>query len=161
MTLRKHTMKGISFHHRSNKKSIKQTYKLQDFFNLDELYLQIKKETPAYFTNTDIKRLLGDHGRNEINSQISRCVDFISKWRGILATIERCFPSSFDNQIFLGNSPFGDEISLGNLNLGNSPLGDEVEIYLTIKKLIGLWKHNLNILEMTAEAQYFINRPLN
>ena len=151
MTLRKHTMKGISFHHRSNKKTIKQIHKLQDFFNLDELYLQIKKETPAYFTNTDIKRLLGDHARNEINSQISRCVDFSSKWIGILKVIEHCFPSSFDNRIFLGNE----------ISLENSPLKDEVEIYLLIKKLIGLWKHNLNILEMTAQAQYFINRPLN
>lgn len=150
MSFYKNKIKGISFHHRSHKKSKNQNYRIHDFFNLDELYLQIKKETPSRFSPTDIKRFLCDHGRNEINSRISQCIDFCAKWNGILKLCERCFPDKyFLNQSFLKNSQ--DELL-------ETIFEDEIEIYLLIKKLIRLWKHNLSILEMTAQAQYFINR---
>ncbi len=151
MTFSKNKIKGISFHHRSGKKSLKHAHKLRDFFNIDELYLQIKKETPTRFTNRDIKRFLGDHGRNEINSQISQCVDFISKWTGILKVVERCFP----NKYFLNHDYL---TQMSHSPLEESALENDIEIYLFIKKLIGLWKHNLHILEMTAQAQYFVRK---
>jgi len=149
MSFKKYKIKGISFTHRANGKFAKQTYKLQDFFNVDELYLQIKSETPNAFSSADIRRLLGDHGRNEINSQISRCVDFSSKWIGILKVIERCFPDKyFLNAEYLSNN--------SDVSLNNATMEESVEIYLLIKKLIGLWKHNLAMLEMTAQAQHYI-----
>jgi len=144
MSLKRNKIHGISFHHRSSKKFRKATSKLQDFFNLDELYQQIKKETPTHFSNWDIKRFLGDHGRNEINSQISMCIDFISKWSAILKVCERCFPDRY----FLNF----EYITQTN----DALIGNEIDIYLSIKKLIRLWRHNLNIVEMSAEAQYFL-----
>jgi hypothetical protein len=154
MRFTKNKIKGITFHHKSQKRSIKSDYKLDQFFNLDDLYLQIKNDTPTKLTNYDIKRLLADLGRNEINSQISSCIDFSTKWNGILKVIERCFP----NKYFLSSEYICME--------DNFEIADELEIYLAIKRLIALWRHNLNILEMTAQAQYSIpfekylnNRP--
>ena len=148
MSLRRNRMKGISFHHRTSKISAKHKHRLKDFFNLDELYLQIKNETPTPFNNQDIKRFLGDHGRNEINSQISRCIDTSTKWSGILNVVERCFPQ----KAFLH-----PEYLIQN---EHSTIEEEVEVYLLIKKSIALWKHNLHILEMTAQAQIYSTRQL-
>ncbi len=147
--LRKNKIAGISFHHRSSKKFAKHRHSLQEFFNLEDLHQQIQRETPIQFTNKDIRRFLYDHGRNEINSQISQCIDFSAKWTGVLKVIERCFPDKY----FLNPAhliqPMEESSHLTSLS-------NEIEIYLLIKRLIGLWKHNLNILEMAAQAQYFV-----
>ncbi|MES2613968.1 MAG: hypothetical protein V4591_00980 [Bdellovibrionota bacterium] len=155
MSFRRNKIKGISFHHRTSQKGRKQKSKLQDFFDLDSLYVQIKNENPQNFTRSDIQRFLRDHGRNEINSQISRCIDFSTKWTGILKVVERCFPDKCLLSAEYLVQSFGENAQTSYFQ--NSYFQDEIEIYLLIKKLIWLWKHNLNILEMTAQAQYFVN----
>lgn len=142
-------MRGVSFRHRSSKKFHSPKYKLQDFFSLHDLSLDIEKDTPPILSNQDVKRFLFDHGRNEINSQISRCIDFISKWSGILKVCERCFP----NRSFLNAETILD-LSEDPKNIWT--LNNEVEIYLSIKKLIFHWKHNLQIIEMSSQAQYYL-----
>lgn len=150
MNLRKNKIKGISFHHNSARKNKNYKSSIHDFFNLDELYLLLKKDTPAAFTNLDIRRFLLDHGRNEINSRISLCLEYTTKWKGILNVIEKCFPNHsliYSNELNLYH--YDD---MGELN--------EIELYLHIKKLIGLLKHNLSILEMAAQAQNFIGKRI-
>ena len=147
MNLKRHKIKGISFHHRTSQKSKRHKSQFQDFFNLNELDQQIKKETPKAFTHFDIRRFLMDHGRNEINAQISLCIDLSTKWNGILKVYERCFPDNF----FISSESIANTL---DENSNNHFVSQEIELYLGIKKCVWLWKHNLSILEMSAQAQY-------
>jgi hypothetical protein len=148
MNLKRHKIKGISFHHRPGKRSQKKHQRFSDFFSLSELQRQLETESPTPFTPVDIRRLLGDHGRHEINSTISLCIELTTKWKGVLKVLERCFPEhAFMSSSFLKHH-WQEEDS-------QSLLEQEIQIYLWIKKNLWIWKHNLHILQMTAQAQFY------
>ncbi|KAB8033778.1 hypothetical protein [Fluviispira multicolorata] len=137
---------GISFQHRSSQPIYKKkkTF-LSDYFDLEELAYQIEIETPKSMRSSDIHYLLCDHGRNEINTFVSECVDSISKWTGIIKTMERCFlkENILQTDLFF-EEKFSDE---------NIYKHKELEIFLSTKSLVLLWRHRLAIIEMIVEAQ--------
>ncbi|WGL59586.1 hypothetical protein QEJ31_13730 [Pigmentibacter sp. JX0631] len=135
---------GISFHHRSSQRRIKTRSSISEYFNISELRLAINKGLPQNLAAESIFYLLCDQGRNEINSLVSICTENITKWDGIVKTLDRCF--SFSNlerkDYFLGEQE--DIFIIAR---------EEIDVYLEAKKLLSLWKHKLKILEMIVEAQ--------
>ena len=83
---------GISFHHRTSQRRVRTKSSLSQYFNLTDLSLQIKNESPANLSIKEIQYFMCDQGRNEIHTHVSICAETISKWTGIVKTMERCFP---------------------------------------------------------------------
>lgn len=136
---------GISFHHRSaQRKSISKS-SLSTYFDLNDLLFQIHNESPAALAAFEIRYFLCDQGRNEIHTHVSECADFISKWTGIVKTMERCFPQrSFSSSDFFSKLCGDEEFEY---------ITNELEVFLSAKKLLALWKHRLHMFEMIVEAQ--------
>lgn len=138
---------GISFHHRSaQKKAALKTPSLSSYFELDALLFQIQNDYPAIISLSDIYYFLCDQGRNEIHTHVSECVDHISKWSGIIQTMQRCFPQK------RGLNLDSFEIIEEN-NEVYECISQELEIFLSAKKVLALWKHRLTIFEMIVNAQ--------
>jgi hypothetical protein len=137
---------GVSFHHRSaQQKSAPTSFSLSAYFDLDGLLFQIRSESPNALAPLDIRYFLCDQGRNEIHTHVSECTDFISKWTGIVKTMDRCFPQrSFSGSDFLGKLDSDEEFEY---------ITNELEVFLSAKKLLALWKHRLFMFEMIVEAQ--------
>jgi len=134
---------GISFHHRTSQRCVRTKSSLSQYFNLNELRLQIKEESPYDLSAKEIQYFMCDQGRNEIHSHVSICVETIAKWVGIIKTMERCFPQrDFIN--INANFDYEDEIKC---------ILSELEVFLESKKLLALWRHRLSIFEMIVEAQ--------
>ena len=137
---------GVSFHHRSaQRKGVPKTYSLSDYFELEGLLHQIRNESPTALAPLDIHYFLCDQGRNEIHTHVSECTDYISKWAGIVKTMDRCFPfKSFSGSDFLGKLGNDEDFEI---------VANELEVFLSAKKLLALWKHRLIMFEMIVEAQ--------
>ncbi|BBH52922.1 hypothetical protein [Fluviispira sanaruensis] len=139
-------IKGVSFHHRSSQPIYKKNKKyLSEYFDLEILDNQIKIETPLPMYAQDIRNLMCDQGRNIINTFVSECVDSIAKWTGIIKAMERCFMNEnlYQSELYLTEN-FCDE---------NIYKNKELEIFLSTKSLLALWRHRLAMLEMIVEAQ--------
>lgn len=135
-------LRGVSFHHRSGRRSARFRYLLSDFFDIASLQEQIDKDLPPTLQAADIRRLIGDAGRNEINSRLSQGIDMKSKWTGILNVIKRCLPSS--------SFPWLSAES-GLICEDGAP--SEIEVYLNVVDLLWRWKHHLMLVEMAAQVQ--------
>ncbi len=138
---------GITFHHRTSQRRIKTKSTLRDYFNLNHLITQINEEYPDNLDKENIAYLMCDQGRNEIHTLVSLCTDNISKWDGIVKTMDRCF--TFAN---LEKKEFTLNYFLEQDDCFIAAI-EELEVYLEAKKLLDLWKHKLKILEMIVEAQ--------
>lgn len=136
---------GISFHHRTSQRGISTKSTLSQYFNLNDLMQQIKKESPSHLTVKEIQYFLCDQGRNEIHTHVSICAEIISKWTGIIKTMERCFP--FRDFTMIKNTFHY------NKNDSFECVLNELEVFLEAKKLLALWRHRLSIFEMIVEAQ--------
>lgn len=138
---------GITFHHRTSQRRIKTKSTLRDYFNLNHLIAQINEESPDNLDKENIAYLMCDQGRNEIHTLVSLCTDSISKWDGIIKTMDRCFTfANLEKKEFTLNSFLEqDDCLIAAI--------EELEVYLEAKKLLALWKHKLKILEMIVEAQ--------
>ena len=136
---------GISFHHRSAQRKSVSKSSISSYFDLEALLFQIKSESPISLKTDDIQYFLCDQGRNEIHTHVSECTDSISKWTGIVKIMERCFPY----RDFLGSNIIGDICSDKDFEY----IDNELEIYLSAKKLLALWRHRLFMFEMIVEAQ--------
>jgi hypothetical protein len=139
-------IQGVSFHHRSSqRKNNAKSSSLSTYFDLEALLSQIRSESPRSLAPLEIRYYLCDQGRNEIHTHVSECTDFISKWTGIVKTMDRCFPlKSFLGSDSLGKVRGEEEIEY---------LASELEVFLSAKKLLALWKHRLIMFEMIVEAQ--------
>ncbi|APJ03548.1 hypothetical protein [Silvanigrella aquatica] len=137
---------GVSFHHRSTQfVGRREKSTLSKAFHLDDLLIQIKTESPIALSAKDIRNFLCDQGRNEIHTHVSECTELIAKWSGIVKIMERCFPQRhLSSSEFLEKSEFDDEYNY---------IHNELEVFLSAKKLLSLWKHRLFIFEMIVEAQ--------
>ncbi len=137
---------GVSFHHRSSQRRVNpKSFSLSAYFDLKELLFQIESESPRVLTPSDICYFMCDHGRNEIHTHVSECTDFISKWTGIVKAMDRCFPlRSFSGSDSLGKLGSDDEFEF---------IANELEVFLSAKKLLALWKHRLIMFAMIVEAQ--------
>lgn len=139
-------IRGVTFHHRSLKRSSRLKSKLNDFFEYHTLYSEIERETPTPLSQNEIRYFLCDQGRNEIHTHVAICVEFISKWSGILKIIERCFLQNITKENMLESSlAFVDEL--------DATCSTELEIFLSAKRVLSLWQHRLRIFEMITEAQ--------
>ncbi|MGY3804298.1 hypothetical protein ACWNT8_09575 [Pigmentibacter ruber] len=138
---------GISFHHRSSQKRVKTKSSFSEYFNINELNFAIKQGRPDNLESESIFYLLCDQGRNEINSLVSICTENITKWDGIIKTLDRCFAFSNLERKEYSLDTFNDQEDLFLTAL------EEIDVYLEAKKLLLLWKHKLKILEMIVEAQ--------
>ena len=138
---------GITFHHRTSQRRIKTKSTLRDYFNLNHLITQINEEYPDNLDKENIAYLMCDQGRNEIHTLVPLCTDNISKWDGIVKTMDRCF--TFAN---LEKKEFTLNYFLEQDDCFIAAI-EELEVYLEAKKLLDLWKHKLKILEMIVEAQ--------
>lgn len=138
---------GITFHHRTSQRRIKTKSTLRDYFNLNHLITQINEEYPDNLDKENIAYLMCDQGRNEIHTLVSLCTDNISKWDGIVKTMDRCFTfANLEKKEFTLNSFLEqDDCFIAAI--------EELEVYLEAKKLLALWKHKLKILKMIVEAQ--------
>lgn len=143
MLLHKNKIKGISFSHRSRQDKRTTKTPLRDVYDFTALREHIAYDTPQPLQNSDIRRLLEEHGRNEINMLASRCVDAITKWRNIIKTVEGKFRAT-------GSTLYAD--FLGR-DAEPAFLLEEVTLYLDAKKILFLWQHNLTLLEMIVGGQ--------
>lgn len=143
MLFTKNKIKGVSFTHRSRQRTRRAKTTLRNTYNVTELRAHIAQDTPQPLQNHDIRRLLEEHGRNEINMLASRCVDAIVKWRNLIKMVEGKFRSTSSN------------LYANFLDWESEPafLLEEVTLYLDAKKTLFLWQHNLAVLEMIVGTQ--------
>ncbi len=138
---------GVTFHYRTSQRRIQTKSALRDYFNLNHLIMQIHEELPENLDKKNIAYLMCDQGRNEIHTLVSICTDSISKWDGIVKTMDRCFTfANLEKKEFALNGYLEqDEHFIAAI--------EELEVYLEAKKLLALWKHKLKILEMIIKTQ--------
>lgn len=131
------------------------TTSLRSSLDLDDIIAQIRTDCPVNLQRQHILQLLCDQGRNEIHTLVSLCTEGISKWSGIVKTLERCF--TFAN---LEKKEFALDVLNENDDYFVYKL-EELEAYLEAKKCLALLKHKLKILEMIVEAQGSLRRKYN
>ncbi len=138
---------------------IKKTFinRHSDRINIKEVQRLLIESKPSLYSSKDIHRFLQDLGRNEINSRISQCVEELQKWRGVLKILRYKFNENDISQFLRAEKISHDNFD-GELF---QECIQELETYIEAKKVFWLWKHNLNILEMSAQAQFYLSYKSN
>ncbi|MEN9827330.1 MAG: hypothetical protein RI953_3075 [Pseudomonadota bacterium] len=103
---------------------------------------QIRESAPEGFKNSDLRRLMADHGRNELHTLVSESVDHLVQLKQLARSVERFAGEDEPDRKFMG-SETDDELSANPIQ----------EMRIEALRVQRLWKLRLELLEMIAMAQ--------
>jgi predicted nuclease of restriction endonuclease-like RecB superfamily len=128
---------------------------LDEIMDVETVYKALKKDVPTPLSVRDIRRLLFEHGRNEINTRISQCIDILSQWNGVLKYIDRRFSVHPKNI----RDHMGEDFDFEKNPYSNMEHSvHEIEIYLEIKRLLFATRHQIHMLEMIVQMQQSLRK---
>ncbi|MFZ9521174.1 MAG: hypothetical protein ACO3A4_11925 [Silvanigrellaceae bacterium] len=103
---------------------------------------QIRESAPDGFKNSDLHRLIADHGRNELHTLVSESVDQLVQLKQLARSVERFSSEEEPDRKYLGFENEDD--------LSANPMQ---EMRIEALRVQRLWKLRLELLEMIAMAQ--------
>lgn len=129
---------------------------MSHILDVETVYQHVKKDAPKPLSPLDIRRLLYEHGRNELNTRLGICIDIVAKWNGVLKQIDKRFSL---NASQMRHTTIADEEDLTQnpySHLKQSVY--DMELYLEIKRLLFATKHQIHILEMIVQTQQSLRK---
>lgn len=139
-------IRGVSFHHQSSAiaaRGSRKEHSHQGHYGWNGPQLsEIQATAPLPFSNSDLHRLLGDQGRQEIHSLVSDAIDRLSQLRLLSQSVQRFAPESEVDRKFLQLETVEEP--------DTHPLR---ELFVEVNRLQRLWRLRLEILEMIVMAQ--------
>ncbi|MEY4065898.1 MAG: hypothetical protein RIR26_2106 [Pseudomonadota bacterium] len=154
-TFSRNRIRGVSFHHNRStaaarpRSSGKRPSGFDMPWNGPSLEA-LRSSAPCAFSDTDLRRLLADQGRQEIHTRVSDAVDHLGQLKQLSQSLQRFAPPSEGadrGSLRLGDED-EDEISLHPLR----------ELTVEVGRLQQLWKLHLDLLEMIVMAQNSLRR---
>jgi len=89
-------------------------------------------DTPAILSQIDLHRLMADFTRHELHALVIDAIDGASRWKQLCETLERLAGPNEESRVWHEQ---------------------ELDVLLGARRTQRLWRHQLEILEMIADAQ--------
>ena len=145
--------------------TIRSSFQKEDFLNslnLKYIEQELRTDFPPQFNHKDIKRLMHDLAHAEIHTHANQCVDLMGKWSSIVKTLENNLElnHALKKETFVSDflkERKDKEKTLPELNEKITQMREFLTLYLEVKKMLFLFKHNLSILEMIVNTQKLLN----